>query len=72
MTISKIKEDLSNHLGEEVTILYDVGRNKVEEYSAIIKALYNYVFLVEVISSNKEILSFSYSDVITKTIKISY
>lgn len=73
MTISAIKETLLEHLGDEVSIKYNLGRNKYEEYEAIIKELYDYVFLVECENNgDKYIKSFSYIDVITKTIKIDY
>mgnify|MGYP002516038429 FL=1 len=69
MTISKVKRELLEHLGEVVSIKYNLGRNKYEEYEAIIKELYDYVFLVE---CDNVIKSFSYIDVITKVIKIDY
>lgn len=69
MTIYEIKKDLSNHLGEEVLIKYNLGRNKFENYKVIIKELYDYIFLVE---NKSGIKSFSYSDIVTKTIKIDY
>ena len=69
MTISKVKRELLEHLGEIVSIKYDLGRNKYEEYEAIIKELYDYVFLVD---TNLGVKSFSYIDVITHTIKIDY
>lgn len=69
MTIYEIKKNLGEHLGKEVSIKYNLGRNKYENYRVIIKELYDYVFLVE---NDLGIKSFSYSDVITKTIKIDY
>jgi len=69
MTISKVKQELLEHLGDIVSIKYDLGRNKYEEYEAKIKELYDYVFLVD---TNLGIRSFSYIDVITHTIKIDY
>lgn len=69
MTISSVKKDLLEHLGDIVSIKYNLGRNKYEEYEVIIKELYDYVFLVE---CNNVIKSFSYIDVLTKTIKIDY
>ena len=69
MTISKVKKELLEHLGDAVSIKYNLGRNKYEEYKAIIKELYDYVFLVE---CDNVIKSFSYIDVITKVIKIDY
>lgn len=70
MTIKKIKEELSNHIGKNVVIKCDLGRNKFEEYNVIIKNIYNHVFIVSL--KNDELKSFSYTDIITKTIKINY
>lgn len=73
MTVQEIKRDLRKHIGEYATIEYHLGRNKYEEYQVKIKELYNYVFLVEEEKENTcEIKSFSYSDILTKTIRINY
>ena len=62
-----MKKVLSKYIGQHVLIEYNLGRNKIEKYEGTIKSLYNVVFLVLV---KEEIKSFSYSDLITKTIKI--
>ncbi len=73
MNIDIVKEELNNHIGKDVTIKYNLGRNKYESYNVRIKELYNYIFLVEKLDNdNSKIKSFSYSDIITKTIKIDY
>ena len=77
VTIKNVKEELTKHLtkhlGDEVTIKYNLGRNKYEKYNVKLKKLYDYVFTVELEKKkSKEIKSFSYSDVITKIIKIDY
>lgn len=69
MTISSVKKDLLDHLGDVVKLKYSLGRNKYEEYEAKIKELYDYIFLVD---TDLGIKSFTYIDVITKTIKIDY
>ncbi|MBE6153403.1 MAG: ABC transporter permease [Firmicutes bacterium] len=69
MTISKIKEDLTENLGNRVKITFNVGRNKIEEFDAIIKETYRFIFVVETENENK---SFSYSDVLTKTVQIQF
>ncbi len=69
MTVDQIKQQLCNHVGEEVTIKYNLGRNKYEKYNVVIKELYNFVFLVE---TNNIIKSFSYSDIISKVIKLNF
>ena len=73
MTISQIKNDLNKHIAETATIKCNLGRNKYEKYHVTIKELYNNIFLVQLNNENNpEIKSFSYTDVITKTIKIDY
>lgn len=72
MTIESVKDVLKKHIGDTVTINYDLGRNKSESYDVKIKQLYQHVFLVELKSSSEVIKSFSYSDVITKTIRIDF
>lgn len=62
-----MKKVLSKYVGQKVLIEYNLGRNKIEKYEGVIKDLYNVIFLVQV---NNETKSFSYSDLITKTIKI--
>lgn len=64
-----IKNALKPHLGKTVKIKYSLGRNKYETYQAKIIKLYNCVFLIEIIDT-KITKSFSYADIITKTIKI--
>lgn len=68
--INQIKNKINDHIGKEVTIKYNLGRNKFESYHVIIKETYDNVFLVELKTNEKK--SFSYSDVITNTIKIDY
>lgn len=71
MTIDSVKNKLHNYIGEEVTLKYSLGRNKYEKYPAVIKELYKNVFVVEIKKSHI-VKSFSYSDVLTKTLKIDY
>lgn len=65
----EIKKTLNNYINSEVTINYNLGRNKYERYKAIIIKLYDNTFIVK--TQNQLIKSFSYSDIITKTIKIN-
>ena len=69
MTISSVKKEMLEHIGDQVFIKYSLGRNKYEEYEAEIKELYDYVFLVD---TDLGIKSFSYIDVVTKVIRIDY
>ena len=68
MTIERIKDNIDNNLGEFVKVIYNGSRNKREEYSGIITETYNYIFIIKTCS--EEIKSFSYKDILTKTIQI--
>lgn len=70
MRIEDIRKDLTNKLGQSIVIKYNLGRNKFEKYDVILKKMYKHIFLVEL--KNMDVKSFSYSDIITKTIKIDY
>ncbi len=65
-----IKNALYNYMGKTFFLKYNLGRNKYETYKVKLINLYDYIFLVETIDDNHTIKSFSYSDIITKTIKI--
>ena len=69
MTIEKIKENLNENLGNKVRIKFNVGRNKIEEFDAVIKETYRFIFVVETENENK---SFTYSDVLTKTVELHF
>ncbi len=72
MTLQEIKNKVNENIGNNVIIKYNLGRNKVEKYNVKIKETYKNVFIVENNDKQKEIKSFSYTDVMTKTIKIDY
>lgn len=71
MNIEKVKRNLSDLKGKTITIQYNLGRNKYENYDVVVKNLYDYIFTVELNNEKySETKSFSYADVISKTIKI--
>jgi len=70
--IEKIKENMEGHIGEEVKIVFNGGRNRVEEYQAIITEMYNFIFVVKLQNEVNEVKSFTYSDILTQTIEIYY
>lgn len=73
MTLQDIKVKLNNNIGRDVVIKCNLGRNKYEKYRVRIKETYRNVFIVQLLDqSSIDIKSFSYADVMTKTIKIDY
>lgn len=73
MTLQEIKKKVTNNIGNDVTIRCNIGRNRIEKYNVKIKETYRNIFIVEAKNKNNiEIKSFTYTDVMTKTIKIDY
>ncbi len=70
--IEKIKEKMEEHIGEEVKIVFNSGRNRIEEFNAVIMQVYNFVFVVQLKNDVNEVKSFTYSDILTQTIEIYY
>lgn len=68
--VNEVKKILERYLNKPVKIKYNLGRNKYETYNVIITNLYNCVFIVKDTAESGVIKSFSYADIITKTIKI--
>lgn len=67
MNIEKIKKEIYSMIGKEVNLYVNLGRNKEENYVGTILNVYPKLFTVNVDGIFK---SFSYSDVLTKTIVI--
>lgn len=70
--IEKIREDMEKHVGEEVKIIFNGGRNKTEEFNAIITEMYKFIFVVKLNNDIHELKTFTYSDVLTQTVEIYY
>ena len=68
MNIKYIRRYLISRIGSKVIIIYYGSRNKRERYEGILHKMYQNVFTIRL--SNGEIKSFTYIDIITKTIKI--
>ena len=69
MTISKIRDKISSHVGNEVKVVHNEGRNKVFEYRGKVVEVYPNVFII---LDNNSKRSFSYYDVLTDTVKVSF
>ncbi len=70
----KIRESIRQQCGSRVTIKLDRGRNKVDVQHGVIQKAYPSVFtiMVDEIDEDRpaQLLSFSYTDVITKEIRM--
>lgn len=72
--ISKVRASVHQQCGRKVLIQLDKGRNKVDIQEGIIQNAYPSVFTILVDDDRDEyppqLLSFSYSDIITRDIRM--
>ena len=68
MNINNIKKYLRSKVGCNIVIIYYGNRNKKEKYNGILYKLYGNIFTIRLL--NGEVKSFSYIDVLTKTVQI--
>lgn len=72
--IEKVRASVHQQCGSKVLIQLDRGRNKVDIQKGVIQNAYPSVFTVLVSDEEKEnppqLLSFSYSDIITRDIRM--
>ena len=68
MNIKIIRNYLKTKIGCNIVIIYYGSRNKKEKYCGILYKLQGNIFTIRGV--NGEIRSFSYTDILTKTIQI--
>lgn len=72
--ISKVRASVHQQCGRKVMIQLDKGRNKIDIQEGVIQNAYPSVFTVLVNDNHEDnppqLLSFSYSDIITRDIRM--
>lgn len=69
----RVRESVRQQCGSRVVIQLDKGRNKIDIQQGVIQEAYPSVFTIlvdEQESSPSQLLSFSYTDIITKEIRM--
>lgn len=67
--IDAIKNDIKNHLNQEIKVVSKENRNKQDIFYGYVSEIYAHVFLVSNGNSKK---SYSYSDILSKDIQITF
>ncbi|MFD2639669.1 MULTISPECIES: biofilm formation stimulator Veg [Bacillaceae] len=73
-TLAEIKQVLDHRIGERLTLKANGGRRKTIERSGVLAETYPSVFIVELDQEehNFERVSYSYTDVLTETVEITF
>ncbi|EYE89782.1 Veg protein [Fervidicella metallireducens AeB] len=72
--LSAIKNDIEGHIGEKVLLKANSGRRKVVVKEGILEKTYPNIFVVRVEGNDNSsrTISYSYSDILTKTVQLVY
>jgi uncharacterized protein Veg len=69
----EIRKKLESHLGQPIKLKANRGRRKTYEKEGILESTYPSIFIVRVDENSYfQRLSFSYADVLTETVELSF
>lgn len=71
-TIATIKRSIEDHVGEKVTLKANGGRKKILVNNGVIESAHPSIFVVRLESDNQRTITYSYSDVLTKTVQLYF
>lgn len=70
--LASIRADIENHVGERVTLKANGGRRKVLVNKGTIEKTYPNIFVIRLEHDTQRTVTYSYSDVLTKTVQIVF
>lgn len=71
-TIASIKNDIERHVGQKVTLKANGGRKKILVNDGIIESVYPSIFVIRLKDDIQRTVTYSYSDVLTKTVQLVF
>ena len=71
-TIASIKNDIEQHVGDNVTLKANGGRKNILINDGIIDSVYPSIFVIRLNSDTQRTVTYSYSDVLTKTVQLVF
>jgi len=71
-TIDSIKNDIERHVGQKVTLKANGGRKKILVNDGIIESVYPSIFVIRLKDDTQRTVTYSYSDVLTKTVQLVF
>ena len=71
-TLANIRKDIENHVGEKVRLKANGGRKKILVNDGVIESVHPSIFVVRLEDDTQRMVTYSYSDVLTKTVSLYY
>ena len=71
-TIATIKQSIEDHVGAKVTLKANGGRKKILVNNGTIESAHPSIFVVRLDNDIQRTVSYSYSDVLTKTVQLDF
>ena len=71
-TIAAIKRDIEDHIGDKVTPKANGGRKKILVNNGVIESAHPSIFVVRLENDIQRTVTYSYSDVLTKTVQLYF
>lgn len=70
--LATIKRDIESHVGDKVTLKANGGRRKVFVNKGTIERAYPSIFVIRLENDAQRTVTYSYSDVLTKTVQLVF
>ncbi|AND83386.1 hypothetical protein GTH52_11405 [Clostridium tyrobutyricum] len=70
--LASIRRNIEDHVGDKVTLKANGGRRKVFVNEGIIEKAYPSIFVIRLDSNIRRKVSYSYSDILTKTVQLVF
>ncbi|OFI06175.1 hypothetical protein CLOACE_12080 [Clostridium acetireducens DSM 10703] len=67
-----IKKDIERHVGQKVVLKANGGRRKIFVNKGVIEKTYPSIFIIRLDNDTQRKVSYSYSDVLTKTVQLDF
>ncbi|MBU5590284.1 Veg family protein [Clostridium sp. MSJ-4] len=71
-TLATIRKDIEKHVGQKVTLKANGGRRKVLINKGVIEETYPSIFVIRLENDTQRTVTYSYSDVLTKTVQLVF
>lgn len=70
--LASIKKTIESHVGEKVILKANGGRKKVLVNNGVLEKTYPSIFVIRLETDTQRTVTYSYSDVLTKTVQIVF